>query len=371
MKPISGNVLFKSLKDEKAIIMACNVRITRGVARGILRAAKETDSALIFEIARSESDTKGGYTGMTPAEYAKRIKNAADEVDYDIWALHADHIGVKKGTPEDIEKTKELIKAQIDAGFTSFAIDASHLFNFNGKTVEDELSDNIKATVELANFIEENTKEPFGLEVEVGEIGRENDSGRILTTPEEAVTFIKVLKDKGIDPNVIAIANGSAHGNTYDKEGNLIEQVSIDIPQTIAVGKSLEYAGFDVKIAQHGITGTPLSIIKDKFPKDYIRKGNVATHWMNLVWDVFKEKEPELYKQIWDWTIENHSKPGKSENEIFGKESKRAIIHFLDKIDAMGPETEKIIEEKAYNEALKFFDAFNAKGTAEIVRNAL
>ena len=57
----------------------------------------------------------------------------------DVWALHADHITIKKGDAQEVEQTRQLIDAQIDAGYTSFAIDASHLFNFEGKTPREEL----------------------------------------------------------------------------------------------------------------------------------------------------------------------------------------------------------------------------------------
>jgi fructose-bisphosphate aldolase, class II len=369
MKPISGHTMFNALKKTEAIIMACNIRIIAGVAKGIFKAAKETDSAIIFEIAKSESDLNGGYTGNTPEMYAKLITEA-NEVNHDIWALHADHIGIKKGTEDEMIKVKELVKHQIDAGFTSFAIDASHIFNFEGKNVLEELEGNIKATVELAKFIKENLNS-FGLEVEVGEIGKEDESGRVLTKPEEAVTFIKKLNENNIFPDLLAIANGSAHGNTYDVEGNLIEQVTIDIPQTIAIGEALHKENLFIGIAQHGITGTPLNIVKENFPKKYLRKGNVGTHWQNLVWDILKEHEPELYKKIWNWTIKTHAKPGKSDIEIFGKNSKLAIKEFYDELYDLNKETLHIIEEKAYNDALKFIDAFNSKGTAEIVRKMM
>ena len=48
---------------------------------------------------------------------------------------------IKKGDPKEVEETKQLIDAQIAAGYTSFAIDASHLFNFEGKTVREELDE--------------------------------------------------------------------------------------------------------------------------------------------------------------------------------------------------------------------------------------
>lgn len=371
--PKPGSLLFNSLKDKKTIIMAANPRIML-VTKGIFQAAKDVDAALLLELARSECDLKGGYTGITPAEFSRRSTEAAEDVGFDIWALHADHIGIKKGTDEDIQATRELVSGQIDAGYTSFAIDASHLFNFKGGDLREELAGNINATVKIAQFIEEKMhNREYGLEVEVGEIGREDEHGRVLTRPEEAVTFIKALNEQGVHPHVLAIANGSVHGNTYDAEGNLIEQVSIDIPQTMAVAKALKDNNLNVRIAQHGITGTPRELIHNHFPHGDIIKGNVATFYQNMVWDIFKVFEPDLYQDIRNWTLENYrtSAPEKSDNEIFGTYSKMAIKQFFDRIYAVNGETRKAIDAMAYAETLIFLKAFKAKGTAQIVRNAM
>jgi fructose-bisphosphate aldolase class II len=373
-EPIPGNVMYQSLKDKNAIIMAANARITVGVAEGIFRAAKDMDSAIIFEIARSESNLDKGYTGLLPSDYAAKIQEAAEKVGFDMWVLHADHISVKKGTPEDIEGTKKLIDAQINAGFTSFAIDASHLFNFQGGNLREELSKNINATTELAKYIKARMgNRPFGLEVEVGEIGREDASGKVLTKPDEAVTFIRALNENGIFPDLLAIANGSIHGNVYDEHGNMIEQVSIDIPQTKAIAKALRENKLDVRIAQHGITGTPRELINTVFPKGDILKGNVATFWQNLFLDLLKVYHPDLYKTIWDWTLNNFKEknPGKANNEIFGKNVKNALKVFYDQIYGIPQETIDTIEALAYAEARVFLKSFSSAGTASIARKAL
>jgi len=372
IKPLPGNLVFNALKDKNVIILACNPRIIPGVANGIFRAAKDADAALIMELARSECNHKVGYTGLTPATFSKFLYNANDEVKHDIWVLHADHIQIKKGTPEEIQEVKELIKEQIKAGYTSFCIDASHLFNFNGKTIEEELEPNIKATIEIGKFIQEKMRgKDFGLEVEVGEIGRKDEEGMALTKPEEAVTFIKKLKEAGINPNLIAIANGSTHGNDYDKNGNLIAQTTIDIERTKLIAKALNNNGFDVRIAQHGITGTPLDIIKNKFPHGDILKGNVATLFQNIVFDALKEHHPDLYNEMFEWVLKNHPIEGKKPDEVFGKNGKYAPKVFFDRIYAMSDECKKEIEEKSYQAATEHIDAFNSRGTASIVRKFL
>jgi fructose-bisphosphate aldolase class II len=373
-EPIPGNVLYQSLKDKNAIIMAANARITAGVAEGIFRAAKDMDSAIIFEIARSESNLEKGYTGLSPADYSAKIREAAEKVGFDMWVLHADHITVKKGTPEDIEGTKKLIDGQIAAGFTSFAIDASHLFNFQGGNLREELAKNVDATTELANHIKSRMgNKPFGLEVEVGEIGRADANGMVLTRPEEAVTFIKALNENGIFPDLLATANGTQHGNVYDAQGNLVAKVGIDIPRTKAIAQALRDNKLDVRIAQHGITGTPREWIKTLFPKGDVIKGNVATFWQNLYLDTLKVCHPDLYKSIWDWTINKYKEksPGKKDNEIFGKNVKNALKVFYDQIYGVPKETIDTITALTYGEARVFLNAFNSAGTASIVRKSL
>lgn len=371
-KPISGEKIFKPLIDKDCIVMAANTRYIPGVAEGILRAAKDTNSPVLIEIARSECDLKGGYTGYTPKDFANRITKAANKVGCTKWALHADHISIKSGDKKTLDDTKKLVKAQIDAGFTSFAIDASHLFDFEGKNVKAELAPNLAATIEIGTFIAEQMKKKriksYGLEVEVGEVGRKDNKGFILTTPSEATTFITELNKAGINPQMLAIANGSTHGNIYDERGVKIEQVSIDIKRTKAIAKALKAKKLNVRIAQHGITGTPLHLIAKEFPRGDVIKGNVGTFWQNLVWDVLQVYEPELYNKIYKWTLKTYKGKGKSDVEIFGKNSKYAFKQFFKEMHKIDKTTVAAMEAQAYASSLMFFSAFNSLGKAKLIR---
>ncbi len=367
--PLPGSTIFNALKDQPCIIMAANIRIIPGVMKGIFRAAKDSDSAVFFELARSESNLDGGYTNLTPADYGRITRETARDVGFDAWGLHADHITIKKGTEEDLSATRDLIAGQIDAGYTSFAIDASHLFNFEGGDLREELSHNIDCTTQMAHFIRDRMGDtPFGLEVEVGEIGRAGNQGMVLTRPEEGVEFITALNENDVHPHVLAIANGTAHGNVYDEHGNLIEDISINISQTKAVAKALRDNNLAVRIAQHGITGTPRDKIATMFPKGDVIKGNVATFWQNLVFDTIKIYHPDLYQRIWDWVQEAKGTPDKKPIEIFGKNAKFACKQFYDELNSLPAETVNAIESLSYAEALLFFKAFNTYGTGAIVR---
>ena len=304
---------------------------------------------------------------MTPQVFSEKMNAAAKAVGFDIWALHADHITIKKGDAAEIDGTKQLIDAQVKAGYTSFAIDASHIFNFEGKNVREELEENIRVTPDLARHIRQKMYgKEFGLEVEVGEIGRKDTEGLVLTRPEEAVEFIKALNENDVHPHVLAIANGSSHGHAYDANGNVVEQLSIDIPQTKAIAKALRDNNLHVGIAQHGITGTPRDLINLHFPKGDIIKGNVGTFWQDVAFGTLKIYEPVLYKDIMDWTLEKYrpANPGKKDRQIIDGNCKNAIKEFYKEIYAVDEETNKAMQAMAYAESLVFFRAFGSYGTA-------
>jgi len=366
-KALAGSEVYSALKDQSSIILACNTRITIGVLDGIFKAAKKMNSMIIFELAKSECDLSGGYTGLTPEIFAKNVKEAAERVDWPWFILHGDHLTIKK-SETDIKIVKDLILSQIKAGYTSFAIDASFLFNIDGKNTKDQLKENIEVTTEIAHFIKENSKGmEFGLEVEVGEIGKKDEHGMVITTVDEAVTFIQSLNENNVYPNLLAIANGSTHGQIFDNAGNPIEQVSIDIPRTINIAKAIDK--YNVRIAQHGITGTPISLIATEFPKGKVLlKGNVGTYWMLIAWDVLKVFQPDLYKKIWDWVI-NYEKTDMKHPEVFGKFSKYAIKQFFDEIYAVDEDTQEALKAIGYSEALKFLKAFNSKNTVNLLKN--
>jgi len=218
---LNSHDIFRILRDEKVIVMACNARI-RHVIPGIIRAAEELDSVVAFELAKSEGGTDGGYTGQTPeiffqtvVEYAERIKLSKP------FFIHGDHTTVKDTSPEAFQSAKEQIETEVKAGYTSIAIDAS----FN------ELEDNIRITSQLATLIH-----PYGLglEVEVGEVKSAGQEAS-LTTVEEATTFIESLADNKAHPDLLAINNGSKHGNYLTGE-----KVFIDLERTKEIFESPE-----------------------------------------------------------------------------------------------------------------------------------
>jgi len=331
---LNGRDVYKNIREDKIIIMACNTRI-KHVIPGIMKAAMESDSIVAFELAKSESDMKGGYVGMTPKDYFDVLIDYAERIKYDRpFIIHGDHLTVKTTKEDEIKATEALIAEQLKVGYTSFALDAS----FNPE------EDNIRITARMAKPIVESG---FGLETEVGEIKSVGSTGEI-TTVEEARTFIEGLDSYGIRPDLLGINNGSKHGNYLEGE-----EISIDLERTGECYKAVKSYG--VSIAQHGITGTPIHLV-GRFADYGIRKGNVGTEWQNIA---HRHLPQDLMKEMKSWA------------EGAGKDIKFATKQFLKEIDSIPEKNKQEIAENARITALEYFKAFRATGSAKMLESRI
>jgi len=349
---VNGKSLLRAAKKHDAMIMATNIRCRLPV-EGIVLASMAASAPVMYEIAKSEL----GYTEFTPASFVEfivqeneRLGNA--EVPF---AIHADHITVKK--LEEVESIAALIAKEMEAGFTSFAIDASHMEN----------EKNLAATIQLAQPI---VQAGLNLEVELGEIGAKSGSAEGFTQPAEAEWFIGELDKKGIRPNLLAINNGSIHGTYF---GTTHEGIQLDL--TLQIWKAIQPWGVD--IAQHGITGTSLDKISS-FIKYGIRKGNVGTLWQNIAFGLamnqngnamttenrdyikrpYRGISDELWEEMWAWAVETKNTGGNIKN---------ANKVFTAKINSQPLVYKKRTTDHAYEEALRLFEATHSIGLADSV----
>jgi fructose/tagatose bisphosphate aldolase len=249
---VSGRDIYAACKELGCVVLAANCRSPL-TAKGVLRAAKKLKAAVVLEVAKSEAGYCFGNFENLPTYAAKYSKELGDGV---IFAMHVDHYGIKGEA--DLNKSVSHIPALVAEGWTSVAIDASHLPDY----------ENLCATRDVAMSI----PAYLGLEVEVGEIKGAGE----LSTVEEALFFIGGLNAWGICPDLIAISNGSLHG-TYDPSSG--QQEGIDLNRTLEIAEAI--APYGVSIAQHGISGTPIRKVEE-FHKYRINKGNVATLFQNV-----------------------------------------------------------------------------------------
>jgi len=332
---LNGKDVFTSLQHENVIVMACNTRI-RHVVPGIMRAAEELDAVVAFELTRTEGGLDGGYTGQTPEIFFHTLIEYAERFGFSKpFIIHGDHITVRNTTAEELAEAEKLLLAQLSAGFTSFAIDAS----FN------PLADNVKIVNTLAQHV---MAAGYGLEVELGEImavGSESS----LTSVAETAEFLEGLADRGVRPQLLAIDNGSKSGNYLDGQ-----MVNIDLVRTWEIYQTAIKFGL-AGLAQHGITGTPLGIA-GKLAEYGIRKGNIGTLWQNVA---HAGLPLDLMNTMRRWAKENR------------QDIKYATRVFKAEIDAVPEENALQIHDMAYREAREFLTAFHAKGSGSKLTSLL
>jgi fructose/tagatose bisphosphate aldolase len=347
---VSGRDIAAAMKEMGAIALAANARNAL-VIRGVLQAAKKRNAAVLLELAKSEASYCGATYDNIPDYTARYSAELGHGV---VFGLHVDHYAIKG--EEDLRKAVSHLCGIVANGFTSVAIDASHLPD----------ADNLRATRDLGTWLPAG----LGLEVEVGEI----KGAGVLSTVEDALYFIGGLNAWGVFPDYLAISNGSQHG-TYDASAGEVE--GIDLKRTREIADAI--APYGVSIAQHGISGTPIEKVAH-FRKYGINKGNVATLFQNVVMGIRMDpdtgnavveggtyvKEPDrgisegLWNEIVAWA------DGKGMSRKSG-DYKKANLPFHERILAEPPAIVGRIVDEIAAWADRFLVAFGAEGSAEKV----
>ncbi len=358
---VNGKHIMRSAMKEGAhwVVMAVNMR-HRVMIPGIVKASMELDAPVIYELAISESDMAGGYTGMNPEQFIRVVVEINEAMGNkgekaSPFTVHRDHTTVQKMTRAAFDKADEIIRESIKAGYGSFSIDASFL----------PMEQNIAVSTLLSEQV---IKAGLMYESEVGEIGSKSGNSSV----SEAVTLVEALARAGQLPDLIAINNGTTHGNV---RGN------IDLHLTDYTYTALKPWG--VGIAQHGTTGTAIRDVGE-FYKYGIFKANVGTNWQNVIWGIrvdeygvaaakgdSYEKDPArgISMELWR-KMESYAK----EQGWKGGNMKSLHKPFKDAVYEDYKNNAKIrerIDEDVYNSAAEFFKALQAKGKGADVRNLL
>ena len=346
---VNGKAMYDVARKEHFIVGAFNIRHMLSV-EGIARAAHDMDSPVIFEIAKSEAD----YCDQPPEIFAKDIVDICEKVGCEApIAIHADHTTVKSLDPKEFDSSKDLIERAIANGYTTISIDASHNQN----------EDNLRFTAELGKIVME---AGLGLEVEIGEIGGEGG----FSTPEEAEWFIDSLDKAGVHPDMLALNNGSIHGNYSKGAGE-----GIQLELTKKIYETIKKWG--VGIAQHGITGTPLDKIA-KFADYGIFKGNVGTLWQNIYFGLkMDESSNVMYDDNGDFIkLDDEGIPTELWNEFLkwaeetgntGGNLKKGNGPFKEKFWNIAPEYRERINKTTYKWAKDLYKALRCDGAGKKV----
>lgn len=351
---VSGHDIAQAAKRADTIILAANARHPL-VARAVLRAAKKKNAAVLIEIAKSETT----YCGSNYDNLAQYAYQYSEEMGHGaVFGLHVDHYAIK--SQADVLKGVGHLTHIVNNGFTSVALDASHLEDY----------DNFAATRALAGWL----PTELGLEVEVGEIKGPGE----LSTVEEALYYIGGLNSWNVFPDYLAISNGSLHG-TYDPAVGQME--GIDLTRTKEIADAI--APYGVAIAQHGISGTPLSKVST-FRKYGIRKGNVATLFQNCYFGIkmdsetgnaimdggtyVKEADRGISVDLWNKIVAAGDGRGYSRKD---GNYKKLNLEFCDAIlNEPQPIIDRIVDEMEYW-ATRFITAFGAEDSADAVAEVM
>jgi D-tagatose-1,6-bisphosphate aldolase subunit GatZ/KbaZ len=129
---------------------------------GMMQAARD-NSLLLIESTSNQVNQFGGYTGQTPAEFAKSVREIASAMGFQRKRiiLGGDHLGphVWRNVPAKVamEKACEMVAAYVHAGFSKIHLDASMPCADDQAQKEGTLSDEIVAAraAELCRVAEE------------------------------------------------------------------------------------------------------------------------------------------------------------------------------------------------------------------------
>ena len=177
--------------------------------------AKKDNTAVLIEATSNQVNQYGGYTGMQPADFRDYVFAIARDLDFpqeNIW-LGGDHLGPNcwqhEPAAEAMEKSRELIRAYVAAGFSKIHLDASMSCAGDPVPLTDEVVAHRAAN--LCKVAEETAAECFeqnplvyviGTEVPVPGGEAEEIEGIHVTTPERAAYTLdcheKVFIENGL-----------------------------------------------------------------------------------------------------------------------------------------------------------------------------
>lgn len=226
----------------------------RGQARGIpsvcsanpwvLAAAcqQARQSPLLVEATCNQVNQFGGYTGMTPQDFADFIHNILESngLPFDRLILGGDHLGPSPWQDESaasaMHKAAEMVEAYVYAGYTKIHLDASMpcVDDAASRPLPPEVSASRAADLCAAAETVAGTSKPvyvIGTEVPVPGGARAGHEGLVVTDPDEARQtidlFRQTFEQRGLDGawvRVIALVVqpgvefGADEIHTYDRE---------------------------------------------------------------------------------------------------------------------------------------------------------
>ena len=193
----------------------------RGEARGIasvcsahpwvLKAVFRSQGAkaavpVLIEATCNQVNQFGGYTGMTPKDFAAFARGIAEEnrFPFENVILGGDHLGpsVWQNEPADsaMQKSEEMIRAYVQAGFTKIHLDCSMRLGddpegVNAEIVAKRAARLAKAAESAGTGIHSGLRYVIGTEVPIPGGATEHEEGVSVTKVEDARQTIEVTRE--------------------------------------------------------------------------------------------------------------------------------------------------------------------------------
>jgi len=145
--PLEGIIEKRKTGENAGIYSVCSAN--RFVIEAAMERALDTGTFALIEATANQVNQFGGYTGMTPAGFAAFVYDIAEGTGLPRHRviLGGDHLGplVWQNEPEAyaMEKSLELVRAFVSAGFSKIHIDTSMMLAGDDRTVK--LSDEVIA----------------------------------------------------------------------------------------------------------------------------------------------------------------------------------------------------------------------------------
>lgn len=286
LHPMKEMVRKQKMGIPAGIYSACSANDL--VIEAVMERAKEDNDVVLIEATANQVNQYGGYTGMLPADFKNFVYNLADKVGFlkDKIILGGDHLGplTWKNEPAQsaMEKSKELIRQFVLAGFTKIHIDTSmHLGSDNASEKLDTKVIAERGAV-LAEVAEEAYKElkasqpeaihpvyVVGSEVPIPGGSQDEEEGLQVTSVADFEETVQVFKDAFVKhdlenawENVIAVVvqpgvefgDESIHEYNREAAKELCDAVK-KYPNLVFEGHSTDYQTKEAfrKMVQDGI----------------------------------------------------------------------------------------------------------------------
>ena len=123
--------LLQANRNGKGVGIHSICSANRYVLEAGIRQAKEAGSLLLIESTSNQVNQFGGYTGQTPVEFARFIRElaAAAGLPFEQVVLGGDHLGPhvwrKESSRQAMEKARVLVRDSVLAGYTKIHLDTS------------------------------------------------------------------------------------------------------------------------------------------------------------------------------------------------------------------------------------------------------